>query len=99
VFGGRNAAGEALNDAWLFDAASEQWSALRVPNSAVQPVPRAGHTALVLPSSSSTSIALLGAFPCACCMHHAVLTCALPQRWAVLPARPCWMTSGAWTSL
>jgi hypothetical protein len=106
VFGGRNAAGEALNDAWAFDVASEQWALLRLPDTAVRPVPRAGHTAFVLPSSSSSSIALLGARylrgrRCDVCATPEVLTCTRlrgrPQRWAALSAQRCLTTCGVST--
>jgi len=54
VFGGRDANGSPLADAWLFAPVTQRWTRLQMPG--VTPPPRAGHSCLVFNRTS-----LLGA--------------------------------------
>jgi hypothetical protein len=48
-------------------AASAQWDEVRMlDGAAVQPLPRAGHSAVILPPGTAPGFTLLGALPCAC---------------------------------
>ena len=75
VFGGRDANGSPLADAWLFAPVTQRWTLLQTPG--VTPPPRAGHSCLVVNKSS-----LLGA-----CSPALYVLLALTARAALHSAR------------
>ncbi len=88
LYGGRDAAGTALGEAWSFTPAAQSWS--RLQTRGVTPPARAGHSCVVLNATS-----MLGACNAAACSSEADSRSRFsPQSWVASRVMQCWTTCG-----